>query len=182
MKAVPETAPRKRPRQSRSQDLVARILHAADDLYSREGLQACNTNRIAQEAGISVGSLYQYFPTKESVFAELWRSQESQLARQVSSLPANDLADWLEALIAIFIEHKTFAHREHTGEIVDSAIRESFHAFATEVPSGLAPDIAGDLRAIIVALLDRETESLAGWQYTLTQRIRRALTGYLAIR
>ncbi len=179
---MPQATFRKRPRQSRAEALVARILHAANDLYRREGLAACNTNRIAREAGISVGSLYQYFPTKESVFAELWCNQEAKLAQQIRALPTGDLAAWLEALIAIFIEHRSLAHREHSGDIVDTAIRGSFSAFAAEIPTGLAPDIAGDLRAIIVALLDREKESLAGWQYTLTQRIRRALTGYLAVR
>lgn len=162
--------------------MVGRILEAANALYVREGLAVCNTNRIAQEAGISVGSIYQYFPTKEAVFAEIWRSQELQLAQKIRACPSDSLEVWLVALIAVFIEHKSFAHPEHPGTTVDKAIRESFEAFLPEIPSGIAPDIAGDMRAIIVALLRREKEALAGWKYTLTQRIRRALAGYLAIR
>lgn len=181
MRTVPLATIRKHPRQARAQEMVGRIFEAANALYVREGLAVCNTNRIAQEAGISVGSLYQYFPTKEAVFEEIWRSQELQLAEKIRACPSDSLELWLEALIAIFIEHKSFAHPEHPGMIVENAIRASFEAFQSEVPSGLAPDIAGDMRAIIVALLRRETEALAGWQYTLTQRIRRALAGYLAI-
>jgi AcrR family transcriptional regulator len=52
------------------------ILEAAAHVLSKEGLIAFNTNRIAEVAGISIGSLYQYFPNKESV---LFRLQEREL-------------------------------------------------------------------------------------------------------
>jgi AcrR family transcriptional regulator len=174
--------PERRPQQARSQALVSRILQAAIALHAREGLAACNTNRIAREAGISIGSLYQYFPTKEAIFSEIWRSQDLDLAKAIRACPTNSLENWLESLIEVFVEHKDFAHQDHPGETVDAAIRDSFSAFQSEIPSGLAPDIAGDMRAIILALLQRETKSLAGWEYTLSQRIRRALKGYLAVR
>ncbi len=65
------TSPRKEPRQKRSQEKVARILDAAAKVLVKEGYDAATTNRIAEVAGISVGSLYQYFSNKESLVAAL---------------------------------------------------------------------------------------------------------------
>lgn len=179
---VPETAARKAPRQARSQSAVARILAAAEALYAREGVAACNTNRIAREAGLSIGSLYQYFPSKEAIFTELWSNQELDIATAIRSCPRANLTAWLEALIMVYIERKHFAHLQHPGTRIDDAIREALQAFQEDLPTGLGTDTASDMRAIIVALLQRESELLTGWQYTLTQRVRRTLAGYLAIR
>ncbi|MFC4376351.1 TetR/AcrR family transcriptional regulator [Nocardia halotolerans] len=61
---------RKRPRQQRSKDTVDVMLEAAAQMFSREGL-ATTTNRIAERAGVSIGTLYQYFPNKHAILQEL---------------------------------------------------------------------------------------------------------------
>jgi AcrR family transcriptional regulator len=65
------TAPRKLPTQRRSRDTVNTILDAAARILSRGDDAAIDTNRIAEVAGVSVGSLYQYFPSKSAVLAAL---------------------------------------------------------------------------------------------------------------
>ncbi|MES2055969.1 MAG: helix-turn-helix domain-containing protein, partial [Pseudomonadota bacterium] len=55
---------RKQPKQARSTDLVAAILEAAVQVLAKEGAQRFTTVRVAEKAGVSVGSLYQYFPNK----------------------------------------------------------------------------------------------------------------------
>jgi AcrR family transcriptional regulator len=67
---VPE-APRKRPTQQRARDTVAAILVAAAHILETEGPERATTNRIAELAGVSIGSLYQYFPNKHAVVAAL---------------------------------------------------------------------------------------------------------------
>ena len=57
--------PRKQPRQERSQLMVDDILEAARLILQQEGWSAFNTNRVVEIAGVSIGSLYQYFPSKE---------------------------------------------------------------------------------------------------------------------
>jgi AcrR family transcriptional regulator len=62
---------RKGPRQDRAQQTVEAILRATAHILVRYGYEGANTNRIAGEAGVSIGSLYQYFPNKESLVAAL---------------------------------------------------------------------------------------------------------------
>lgn len=64
---LPRTALAKVPRQQRSVEMVHTILDAAKRVLEKEGLMAFNTNRVAEVAGISVGSLYQYFPNKDAL-------------------------------------------------------------------------------------------------------------------
>jgi AcrR family transcriptional regulator len=65
--------PRKRPRQPRAVETRARILEAAGRVFAVHGYAAGTTNRIAEEAGLSVGSLYQYFPNKDAILVVLVR-------------------------------------------------------------------------------------------------------------
>jgi AcrR family transcriptional regulator len=64
---------RRSPSQSRSRDTVEAIVEAAAQVFERHGYAAGTTNRIAERAGVSVGSLYQYFPNKDSILVELTR-------------------------------------------------------------------------------------------------------------
>jgi AcrR family transcriptional regulator len=63
--------PRKQPRQQRAVETRARILDAAATVFEQQGYAAGTTNRIAEAAGMSVGSLYQYFPNKDAILNEL---------------------------------------------------------------------------------------------------------------
>jgi len=67
----PATRPRRRPRQARSRLTVEAILDAAARVFERHGYAAGTTNRIAERAGISIGSLYQYYPNKDAILVAL---------------------------------------------------------------------------------------------------------------
>lgn len=71
--------PRKTPRQRRSAELVEAIYEAGARILETEGLAGLNTNRVAEVAGVSVGSLYQYFPSKEAIVAGLLRRSRQDL-------------------------------------------------------------------------------------------------------
>ena len=64
-------AARKSPVQARSARLVADILEAAARVLARQGARHFTTVRVAEEAGVSIGSLYQYFPSKEALLFRL---------------------------------------------------------------------------------------------------------------
>ncbi|MGE5181158.1 MAG: TetR/AcrR family transcriptional regulator [Acidobacteriota bacterium] len=65
------TTPRKRPRQDRSKATVDTILAATARVLVKHGFDGLTTNAVASAAGVSIGSLYQYFPNKEALVAAL---------------------------------------------------------------------------------------------------------------
>jgi AcrR family transcriptional regulator len=80
---------RKQPQQARSAELVATILEAAVQVLAKQGAQRFTTARVAEKAGVSVGSLYQYFPNKAAI---LFRLQTNEW-RQTSGLLRGILED-----------------------------------------------------------------------------------------
>lgn len=97
---------RKAPKQARSNELVKAILQAAVQILEEEGAQRFTTARVAERAGVSVGSLYQYFPNKAAILFRLqsdeWRETSGLLAEILSdrSRPAFDR---LRSLVHAFI-------------------------------------------------------------------------------
>jgi AcrR family transcriptional regulator len=77
--------PRKMPRQARSQATVEAILEAAARILAGDGYAAMSTNRVAEVAGVSVGSLYQYFPNKDSLVAALHERHGRQMHELIIS-------------------------------------------------------------------------------------------------
>ncbi|MGV0625202.1 TetR family transcriptional regulator [Mycolicibacter minnesotensis] len=83
---APQISARKQPKQSRSTELVAAILEAAAQVLADEGAQRFTSARVAERAGVSVGSLYQYFPNKAAILFKLqadeW-AQTGELLREI---------------------------------------------------------------------------------------------------
>lgn len=73
---------RKQPKQARSTVLVSTILEAAIRVLAQEGAQRFTTARVAERAGVSVGSLYQYFPNKAAILFRLQRDEWQQTTEQ----------------------------------------------------------------------------------------------------
>ncbi|PRH04119.1 TetR family transcriptional regulator [Burkholderia gladioli] len=80
---TPRLAVRKQPQQARSTELVAAILEAATQVLAREGAARFTTARVAEKAGVSVGSVYQYFPNKAAI---LFRLQSDEWSRTTAML------------------------------------------------------------------------------------------------
>jgi AcrR family transcriptional regulator len=76
-------SPRKRPAQSRAAVTVEAILEGAATLLERQGLEGYTTNEIAARAGVSIGSLYQYFPNKDAVTIALIEREMVGMADEV---------------------------------------------------------------------------------------------------
>ena len=101
-------SPRRRmPVQSRSMQTVGRILDAAAHLFGERGYRA-TTNQIAEAAGVSIGSLYQYFPDKDALLAALQRRHVDELRRHLlASGPTDDPTAWLDWLVTELTELNT---------------------------------------------------------------------------
>jgi AcrR family transcriptional regulator len=97
---------RKQPKQARSAELVAAILEAAVQVLAKEGAQRFTTARVAEKAGVSVGSLYQYFPNKAAILFRLqsdeWR-QTTELLRGILRDGQRPPLERLRTLVHAFI-------------------------------------------------------------------------------
>lgn len=97
---------RKQPKQARSAGLVSAILDAAIQVLAKEGAQRFTAARVAEKAGVSIGSLYQYFPNKAAILFRLqsdeWR-QTTNLLRSVLEDTTKAPFERLRALVCAFI-------------------------------------------------------------------------------
>ncbi len=89
-------SPRKLPIQDRSKATRHAILEATAQILARGGLPAYTTNAVAERAGVSIGSLYQYFPNKDALMMALIAQHQAQRARRVADGVAQALSLPLE--------------------------------------------------------------------------------------
>ncbi|WP_316228033.1 MULTISPECIES: TetR family transcriptional regulator [unclassified Bradyrhizobium] len=111
---------RKQPKQARSTELVTAILEAAVQVLAKEGAQRFTTARVAEKAGVSIGSLYQYFPNKAAILFRLqsdeWR-QTGDLLREILEDAEQPPLERLRRLVHAFIR----------SECEEAAIRVALH-------------------------------------------------------
>ncbi|MFZ6658350.1 TetR family transcriptional regulator [Undibacterium sp. TJN19] len=103
----PQVSSRKQPQQARSTELVTAILQAAVQVLAQEGATRFTTARVAEKAGVSVGSVYQYFPNKAAILfqlqAEEWQ-QTTEMQRRILEDARKPPFDRLRMLVHAFIK------------------------------------------------------------------------------
>lgn len=104
------TNPRKLPQQDRSRVTVEAILEATTHILTEESYDKANTNHIAVRAGVSVGSLYQYFPNKESLMAALMEQHSNEITELVESKLSHLFDSPLEIAIPELVRAVIAAH------------------------------------------------------------------------
>lgn len=137
-----ETALRKQPQQRRSHAAFNWMLDATEDILCRCGTDGFNTNVVAERAGVSVGSLYQYFPNKMSLAAAVWERHVVQQIEIVEAAVA-DPETGLESSLDRIIDHAVDLH----------ACRISFHSALHRLVEPLGQP------AWFVALMDRRNRA-----------------------
>lgn len=193
--ALPPQA-RKLPKQARSGAMVEAILQAAAELLDGGVADDYTTNRIAERAGASIGSLYQYFPSKDAITAALiGRASARLLAALEQAATQDDWRDALRAMVGAAVRHQL--ERPGLARLLDAGesrlaaldtqrqdqqrMREVLASVLRRVPNLAGQDAAGDdLMAITRALCDAagaRGEVDAG---ALAGRVERAIFGYLA--
>ena len=106
-----QLSPRKAPRQSRSQATVTAILDATARILVERGFAAASTNAVAERAGVSVGSLYQYFPNKEALIAALHARHGEQMMAVIQRALTKAMDATLDDALSGLIEATVEAHR-----------------------------------------------------------------------
>ncbi len=85
--SAPAPHRRRSPKQLRSRAIVDAIVQAGRELLGSEGPRSLTTNRIAERAGVSIGSLYRYFPNKDAVLAAIY---DADTGREAAEIRAHD--------------------------------------------------------------------------------------------
>lgn len=162
------TSLRRRPKQERSKETVEAILDATARVLVREGYDKANTNRIARVAGVSIGSLYQYFPNKEALVAAVARRHLEEIKsvmglkfREVANAPlpvaARELVRAMIRLHAVDPElHRALARlgpraaRREQGDSLDPQMIGMVRSFLAKHEGEIRPENL-DLAALVVA-------------------------------
>jgi AcrR family transcriptional regulator len=111
MARKPLTKPRKSASQARSRATVNALVEATARILVKEGFDKASTNRIAEVAGISVGSLYQYFPGKEALVAAVIERHQQEIMRTVRGELAEVLQMLVEKAVRKLVAVAVKAHR-----------------------------------------------------------------------
>ena len=191
--------PRKSPRQQRAHATCAAILEATARILETGGPEALTTNRIAELAGVSIGSLYQYYPDKQAILAELVRAQRAALLTDLQDAVLQaaglDLRATVPLLIAASLKHhtrrpllaqrleaaeKTLALDAETAALkarIEALVVVSLAERGVAQPQQAAFDLAAMVNGWADAAVmagDRDTAALA-------ERMTRAAYGYLGL-
>ncbi len=160
---TPRVSSRKQPQQARSTALVEAILQAAVQVLAKEGAARFTTARVAEKAGVSVGSVYQYFPNKAAILFRLqtdeWR-QTAEMLRGILEDTGNPPLERLRTLVHAFIR----------SECEEARMRVALNDAAPlyrDAPEGQEARTAGDriIQAFMQEALPKashETRALAG--------------------
>ncbi|MEU1881641.1 TetR/AcrR family transcriptional regulator [Streptosporangium sp. NPDC020072] len=195
--------PRPRRRQARGERRMAEILAAAATVFARLGYEAATTNKIAAEAGISPGSLYQFFTNKEAIARALVQDYLLELGR--AHRGALDLADpaglglvelvdrAVDPIVAFNLAHPgfkaLFARPDMPPELAAALapLQTALRARVEQIIGELAPHRDGTERAraaltcvhIVQGVIPLITSADPAERPPLTGELKRALCGYL---
>lgn len=184
---------RKAPRQRRAAHTVEAILEAAALVLEADGLEGFNTNAVARRAGASIGTLYQYFPSKDALTLALLQREEGQYRAAATAAAA--LPDWREALGAfIEVSARQQLERPNLARLLDQeegrpdirAALDKGHSFIVLMAAILeragrrdSQLAAADMLALIRGMTDAAGERGERDPANLARRINAAVFGYL---
>jgi len=189
--------PRKRPGQPRSRATFDTIVEGAARILEERGFEGYNTNAIAERAGVSVGSIYQYFPDKDAVTAAIIRREAALLldhaAAARETIGAHDgLVHLIDAAIHHQLRRPVLARlidieetRLPLGEDnrgVETSLRTDLESVLARPEMRPLPDRAQaalDIVAIVRGMVDAAGQRDERDRDALAQRVRAAVSGYI---
>ena len=146
--ALPKTEPRKRPRQARSRVLYDALVEATQRVLATEGVAAVTTARVAEVAGVSIGSLYQYFPSREALIAAVIDHKIEADTREILPLVESLRHASLDEAIRGLVELTVRFYRDET-----PLYREMVAALATVDREAHVHRMIEGLDGVIVSVL-----------------------------
>jgi AcrR family transcriptional regulator len=124
MKASERASTRREPKQLRSRQTVEAVLEAVQLVLKRHGAEAITTNRIAEAAGVSIGSVYQYFPDKQAIYTALYDRHVDGVRHVIEQTKTHCASATLDEFARELVERLANVHMEDAElhEIVSAAV------------------------------------------------------------
>lgn len=189
--------PRKTPKQRRAEATVDSVIEAAARILERHGLEGYNTNAIAKSAGISVGSLYQYFPNKDAITRALVGREASSFIAELEKIAhdtesARAASRVVDAIVThlmlrpnlakiLDMEEQRLLLQQDVGEsekraatLLGDCLFRKPYANLREIPTVL-PDVIAIIRGMVDGAGSRGERNSAD----LVARVERAVIGYM---
>ena len=161
---------RREPKQQRSRHTVDAVLEAVQLVVKRHGAQAITTNRIAEVAGVSIGSLYQYFPDKRAIFTALHDGHVDDVRQVIEQTTSACASATMEEFTRELVNGLVNVHTEfgELHEVVSSSVPESalgfknalHHTFGRVLSRADQERYSLDERERMLFVLPRMVESL----------------------
>jgi len=200
----PLTKPRKEGSQERSRATVDALVEATARILVREGFDKASTNRIAAVAGVSVGSLYQYFPSKDAILVALMEQSltvfSQSMAEAIDGAPGASLGGDLKYMLQMgLVSHmsrpnlvrlledefqrlESHINKASSHVAVRAAVIRLLKRYEADIRVDNIETAAQDVGAIAKTLMSAAGErSESDWE-TVIDRIVRAMLGYLDAR
>lgn len=170
--------PKRQPKQARSQEMVRRIIEAAITILTRDGVEALTTNHIAQEAKISVASVYQFFPNKQSIIYAAykswledldgrvlsvadglvgkvpWRTYAEQLAQSMGHFPTTSEAEF-ELLRAMWSSRELLELDQQHNQMMSEKVADAMQAYGSKLPRARLLTLAGYANELFTLAVER---------------------------
>jgi len=191
--------PRKQPRQTRARHTVETIIEASARILEEQGHGGFTTNAVAELAGVSIGTLYQYFPDKNALLGALIARETACLVEEAEAASLMETGhEALGTLAKAAVRHQVrrprlarlldFEEARLPSDAATQLVRSRFTAILAEILARpdlpKQPDLAaaaGDVAAIMRGMIDGAGERGEHRQEALVARVRRAVLGYLSM-
>ena len=193
-------APRKKPIQSRSRATVDAVLAAAARILEDQGMAGFNTNAVAVRAGVSIGSLYQYFPSKDAILLALMEQSLSafhaELSEAIDDAPGDSLAGDLQYMLQMGLSSHTrrpnlmrllegefqrlegYMNKSSQGA-VQRALQRLLERYLDRIRPGDPAIMAHDVGALAKVLMSAAGQRCETDWEAVIERTARAMVGYL---
>lgn len=151
---------RKKPVQSRSEKSIEAVFEAAARILQTQGMDGFNTNAIARLAGVSIGTLYHYFPNKSAILIAMARRELDQVSQAIiQNIDQEVVCDHSEfARTVVRTLLKAFENRQRTRKIL----------IETLIANGLSDDLARPIEKVVQTILAQKSPSPGEHFKTLT--------------
>ena len=141
---------RKKPTQARSEWTIEVIFEAAAQILQKQGMDGFNTNAIAKSAGVSIGTLYQYFPNKQAILIAIAKRELNNVTQviidNISAKPPTDDTESARAIVQALL--KAFGGRQRMRKVLIEAL----------IANGLFDELTNPIEKIVQTILSKQSQ------------------------